>query len=498
LRVTDAQVRKLKEEMSKHGQIGYASMMSGMDRKTGSKYIRSDKLPSQMIEERTWRTREDPFEADWSEIVEMLRDCPEFEAKTLFEWLVKERARDYQEGQLRTFQRHVKQWRCTEGPDQEVFFEQQHRPGEALQTDFTGGSKLGITIAGEAFAHLLCHVVLPYSNWESVSVCRSESFMALKLGVQDAVFRLGFVTIYHQTDNLSAATHNIQSEEKRPFNRDYEQFIAYYGMTPRTIGIGKPNQNGDVESLNNALKRRLEQHLKLRGSRDFESVEAYEGWIQGVVAEANGTRTARIGEELKTMRKLSMSRLSDFVEEEIRVNRGSLIRVKQNSYSVPSRLKGEKVRVRIYEDHLEVYYGGIRQLETERLLGRSGHNVDYRHVIWSLVQKPGAFARYRYRDEFFPSLIFRQSYDALCDAYGSGTKADSQYLRILHQAAAVSETDVEAALELMLSEKIVPDSDRVKVLVQPMEAELPQMTPFKADLGEYDTLLTACAKEVAL
>lgn len=485
------------EEMSKKGQIGQASMMSGMDRKTGRKYIHSGQLPSQEVEEeRTWRTREDPFERDWWEVEEMLRACPEFEAKTLFEWLLKEKGGAYQEGQLRTFQRHVKQWRALEGPDQEVFFEQQHRPGEALQTDFTGGSKLGITIAGDGFVHLLCHVVLPYSNWENATVCRSESFMALKRGVQDALFRLGRVTSYHQTDNLSAATHNLQGQGKRPFNEDYEQFITYFGMTPRTIGIGKPNQNGDVESLNNALKRRLEQHLKLRGSRDFESVEGYEVWIQGVIREANGGRTERICEELKTMRELKVSRLSDYVEEEIRVNRGSLIRVKQNSYSVPSRLKGEKVRVRIYEDHLEVYYGGKRQLETERLLGRSGYRVDYRHVIWSLVQKPGAFSRYRYREEFFPSLVFRETYDALCEAYGNGTKADSQYLRILHQAASESETEVEAALELMLSESIVPDSARVKVLVQPMEASLPEMAPFKADLSEYDSLLSACAVEV--
>lgn len=485
------------EEISKHGMIGRASMMAGMDRKSGRKYVESGKLPSQQKIDRIWRTREDPFETDWLLVEEMLRDCPEFEAKTLFEWLQKEQPGQYQEGQLRTFQRRVKQWRAMEGPNQEVFFEQEHRPGEAMQTDFTSGSKLGITIAGELFAHLLCHAVLPYSNWESVTVCRSESYMALKRGVQDALYRLGRVTEYHQTDNLSAATHNLQGKEKRPFNEDYKHFIEYFGMTPRTIGIGKPNQNGDVESLNNALKRRLEQHLKLRGSRDFESVEAYEKWIQGVITEANGTRTERIGKELKAMRELTVSRLSDYVEEEIRVNRGSMIRVKQNSYSVPSRLKGEKVRVRIYEDRLEAYYGGIRQMGTERLLGRGGHRVDYRHVIWSLVRKPGAFARYRYREEFFPSLIFRMTYDALCDAYGSGTKADSHYLRILHQAAAVSETEVEAALELMLSEGIVPDGDRVKVLVQPQEAKLPEMAPFNADLGEYDILLTTCLKEVA-
>lgn len=235
------------EEMSKHGQIGRASMMSGMDRKTGRKYVTSGHLPSEAPTERTWRTREDPFVLDWSTIEGMLRDCPEFEAKTLFEWLLKEQPGRYQEGQLRTFQRHVKQWRALEGPDREVFFEQEHRPGEALQTDFTGGSQLGITIYGEPFPHLLCHSVLPFSNWESVTVCRSESFMALKRGFQVALFRLGRVPEYSQTDNLSAATHNIQGEGPRPFNEDYAALVGYYGMTPRTIGIGKPNQNGDVE-----------------------------------------------------------------------------------------------------------------------------------------------------------------------------------------------------------------------------------------------------------
>lgn len=485
------------EEMSKHGQIGRASMMAGMDPKTGRKYHLSGELPSQMVEERNWRTRKDPFELDWPEIEGMLQDCPEFEAKTLFEWLLKEQPGRYQEGQIRTFQRHVKQWRALSGPDKEVFFEQLHRPGEAMQTDFTGGSKLEVTIGGEAFKHLLCHVVLPYSNWESVTVCRSESFMAVKRGIQDALYRLGRAPQYSQTDNLSAATHNLQGEEKRPFNEEYERFILYFGMTPRTIGIGKPNQNGDVESLNNALKRRLEQHLKLRDSRDFESVGDYEKWIQSVVTEANGTRSERIAKELDVMERLKVSRLADYVEEEVRVNRGSLIRVKQNSYSVPSRLQGEKVRVRIYEDCLEVYYGGIRQLKTERLLGRSGYRVNYRHVIWSLVRKPGAFARYRYREEFFPSFVFRQTYDALCEAHGSGTKADGWYLRILLQAAAVSETEVEAALELMLSEKLVPDADRVKVLIAPTKTEIPEMAPFHAELSEYDLLLTACAEEVA-
>jgi hypothetical protein len=316
--------------------------------------------------------------------------------------------------------------------------------------------------------------------------------------VQEATFALGRVPEYHQTDNLSAATHNLSGEEKRAFNEEYERFIKYLGMEPRTIAVGKPNQNGDVESLNGALKRRLEQHLKLRGSRDFESVEAYEKWIQEVVISANNQRSKRISEELKAMKELSVSRLPDYQEEEVRVTSRSTIRVKHNSYSVPSRLIGEKVKVLIYEDHLEIMYGGVLQLEMERLLGRFGYHIDYHHIIWSLVQKPGAFARYRYRDELFPSLVFRRTYDALCETYGHGIKADRHYLRILHQAAAVSETEVEIALELMLSEKIVPDSDRVKVLVQPEKAEIPEMKPYQADLGEYDELLESFDEEVAL
>jgi hypothetical protein len=386
-----------------------------------------------------------------------------------------------------------------EGPDKEVFFDQEHRPGEAMQTDFTTGNKLEISIAGEPFPHMLCHPVLPYSNWEWVTVCRSESFIALKRGVQAAVFRLGRKTRFHQTDNLSAATHNLQEadEVKRPFNEEYKRFMEYLGMVPRTIAVGKANQNGDVESLNGALKRRVEQYLKLRGSRDFPSVEEYEKWLQWVAAEGNTTKNTKVKEELLMMEELAVSRLPDYQLEEVRVNSRSMIRIRNNGYSVPSRLVGEKVRVRIYDDHLEVFYGGQRQLEIERLLGKKKCCIDYRHIIWSLVRKPGAFARYRYREELFPSLTFRRAYDALCAAYGNGTKADSHYLRILHQAAAVSETEVETALELMLGEKIVPDADRVKVLVQPEKNELPEMAPFQADLGEYDELLAACAGEVS-
>ena len=291
-------------EIEEHGQIGLAALRAGMHRNTARVYVASGQLPSESVAPRRWRTREDPFAQDWPELAERLAAAPSLEAKALFEDLLRRRPGRYQAGQVRTFQRRVQQWRATEGPERSVFFAQNHRPGEALQTDFTWAGELAVTIGGEPFDHLLCQSVLPYSNWQSVTVSHSESMLALKRGVQTAVFRLGRVPRWHQTDNSTAATHDLRTG-KRGFNEEYAALMRHLGMEPRTIGIGESQQNGDIEAANGVLKRCLEQHLLLRGHRDFESVAAYEAWIDAVMLGGNGLRTKRLEEELAAMKALT-------------------------------------------------------------------------------------------------------------------------------------------------------------------------------------------------
>lgn len=485
--VTDAQVRKLMEEMREHGRLGVAALRCGMHRNTARTYVASGKLPSEQVTTRTWRTREDPFARDWSEVRERLTAAPSLEAKALFEDLQRRYPGRYEPGQLRTFQRRVKQWRATQGPEREVFFAQAHRPGEALQTDFTRAKELGITIGGEPFDHLLCQSVLPYSNWQSVTVCSSESMLALQRGVQTAVFRLGRVPRYHQTDNSTAATHDLRTG-KRGFNEQYVALMRHLGLEPRTIGIGQSHQNGDVEALHGALKRCLEQHLLLRGCRDFDGVALYEAWLQETVAGANTLRTKRFEEELAVMKPLRVQRLPELQRLHVRVSSESTIRVKNNTYSVPSRLQGERVEVHLRERDLEVYYGGQRQLAVERLQGEGKHRINYRHIIWSLVKKPGAFPRYRYRQDLFPREVFRRAYDRLVEELAE-RRADLEYLRILHLAAATMESDVVAALELLLAEKALPRFSDVRALVVACEPEVPAMAPLAVDLEAYDALL---------
>ena len=511
--VTDKQVRILREEMAKHGVVEIAAMKADMHRNTARKYLNTPKFPSDLKRPREWRTRTDPFAEDWAAITERLTDAPEMEAKHLFWDLMRLRPGVYQEGQLRTFQRRVQIWQAHHGIDKEVFFPQEHIPGEAMQTDFTWATELEVTIQGEAFPHMLCHMVLPWSNWNYATVSQSESMLALRNGIASALVQLGRVPQWHQTDNSTAATHRItgtddgelEAPEKeltgncygrktREFNTEYLAVVRHYGMEPRTIEVGQSNQNGDVEASNNALKRRLKQHLLSRGSRDFPSVEAWEGWVQDICRMVN-VRRKRVAEELAAMAPLRVEAFSEFDELRTKVTEESILVVKRNIYSVPPRLIGQQVRVRIYEMRLEVWHAGRRILELPRLLGKNNCRIDYRHIIDALLRKTGAFARYRHRQALFPSPVWHQALAALEKALGQ-RKGEVDYLRLLHLAANTLECDVEAALVLLMEEGAVPEPDRVKALLGiEKPAEVPAIEPLKVDLTEFDGLLTESLAE---
>lgn len=492
----DRKVRKLMEEHRKTGNVSKAAMRADIDRKTARKYMCSGKLPSHMKIEHTWKTRKDPFEEHWTEAENMLQAAPELEAKSLFEWLCGRHQGEYQEGQLRTFQRKVRHWRALEGSEKEVYFLQEHQPGRRMSTDFTRMWKLGITIAGEPFDHMLCHCVLTFSNWAWATICHSESMLALRNGVQNALFRLGKVPKEHWTDHSSAATHRptvSKDESKREFNTEYLSLMDHFSMKPCTIQVDSPHENGDVESLNGALKRRIKQHLLLRGSRDFDSVKQYRAFLEDILEKANALRTDRMSEELSKMRLLSVSKLFEYKEYNCYVRNGCTITVDRRVYSVPSRLIGKKVHVRRYEMHLEVSYKGVEQLKAP-WISRDGteHYINYRHVISSLVRKPGAFRNYKYRSDLFPTEAFRWAYDEFCDQFNE-RNADREYLQILKYAAENMECEVSNALCTLRAQNKTPRLDEVLKMTRRSLPAASKMEPLKVSLSEYDKLIEEAA-----
>lgn len=309
------------------GKTSVSALKAGMSRPTARKYLQAGQGPEELQAKHSWRTRADPLKGVWAKAEEMLAAAPDLEAKVLFEHLRALEPWAVQEPHLRTFQRRVRLWRLAHGPDKEVFFAQDWEPGVALQLDWTHAGELGVTIAGGVYEHLLCHAVLPYSNWEWATRCQSESLLSLRQGLQAGLHQLGRAPRDLRMDNSSAATHRIGTGAERAFNPAFASLCEHYGLAPKTIGIGCPNENGDVESGNGHLKRRLRQHLLLRGSRDFATEAAYEAFLAGVLQAANRQRTERLAQELAVMRPLPPTRLSDYDEVHCRVGSGSAIRV---------------------------------------------------------------------------------------------------------------------------------------------------------------------------
>lgn len=464
-----------------------------MHRNTASRHLKGGTLASEAPIERAWRTREDPFEADWSAMVQILETAPELEAKTLFEYLLELRPGRYDAGQVRTFQRRVKSWRAKAGPEKEIFFPQAHRAGEAAQTDFTWANELGITFLGEPYAHRLCVTVLPYSTWQWATPCQSESLAAIRDGVQNAFYRLGYVPQWHQTDNSTAATHDLATG-KRGFNVEYVALMEHLSMRPRTTGVGEKEQNGSVESTNGALKRALHQHLLLRGSRDFEGREAYVAWLEQVLETRNARCGVRLVEELAAMRPLGVRRLPAYSVVDVRVGSGSTIRVKSGTYSVPSRLIGERVRVRVFDDRLEVYLAGELQVGRDRVRGKGAFHVAWRDVIGWLVRKPGAFRRYRYRDALFPSPVYRRAYERLDGALTTWA-ADMNYLQVLQLARDTSAHAVEQALGVLDAAGELAHFERVAALARSDQPMHPDVHVGEVELESYDELTPGALAE---
>lgn len=496
--VKDKQVKGLLKSMSSGKPLYQAAQKADICENTARKYLRTGRLPSELAKAHTWRTREDPFESVWPDIEELLINNPGLEAKAVFASLQRENPGKYSDGQLRTLQRRFRSWHCLHGPGKEVFFEQVHRPGQLGASDFTDISKLGITIQRIPFSHLIYHYVLTWSNWEHGTICFSESYESLCSGLQNALWHCGGVPREHRTDRMSAAVNNLN--EKRSYTQNYKALLNHYNLKGQKTNPNSGNENGDIEQRHYRFKKALDQALMLRGSRDFNSRKDYEEFLEKLFTQINSGRVQRFKEELRHLRMLPSRRLPDYTEiTDVRVSNGSTIIVQKNIYSVPSRLINTHVAIRIYPEHLEVYFESKLVQRMERLRGSSSHEINYRHIIDWLVRKPGAFANYRYRADLFPTSQFRIAYDLLKQQ--NPLNADKEYLRILKCAADESEELVNHALLKLTDTTAAFSSHSVKALVNWIQTS--GVTPAfhievsEPELSHYDSLLEN-TEEVAL
>jgi hypothetical protein len=292
----------------------------------------------------------------------------------------------------------------------------------------------------------------------------------------------------HRTDHLSAAVKQLHKVDQEEWTARYQGLMAHYGMQPTWNTTGIAHENGDVEQSHHQFKRAVDQALRVRSSRDVASRSAYEQFLQHLIHKRNQTRTARFAAEKAALRPLPASILAPCKEIHVVVSRFSTITVATNVSSVPSRLIGTTVLVRMRAEHLEGSVGTSKVFVLPRQRGKQQHRIEYQHVVHSLVRKPGAFAAYRYREDLYPTTTFRLAYDRLVST--GGERADREDVRILHLAATTSEAEVETALHIVLEAGKAPVFLTVKDLVKvPTRHAIPLLPTPELNLSTYDQLI---------
>lgn len=479
---TNQQVKKLMKYKQTTTQE-VAALKAGMSIKTARKYLKARSLPSELSRPHNWVTRTNPFTEVWEEITSFLFGAPRVQAKTIFQYLQNKYPGRFQEGQLRTLQRRCQQWQALHGPEKAVMFSQEHLPGNQSQSDYTNMDGLEIKLAGQHFKHLLFHFMLTYSRWEHVMICYEESFLSLTQGYEQAVWSLGAVAKEHRTDNLSAATRAIGGG--REFTERWQNVMRHYGVVPSRNNPGVSNENGSIEKSHDLFKTAVEQRLILRGNRNFRDLQEYEEFLVDVQKSRNSARQAALVVEVEALQNLPTEKWLTPKVVPVRVSPASTVQIEKTTYSVPSRLISYVLMAHIYYDKIQLYYG--QKCLQEMPKSRHTAVIDYRHIIDSLLRKPGAFAHYQYREALFPQVCFRQAYDVLCQY--SAARGHKYYLELLLLAKLHGEQQVAASLALLSEQQLPPLPSAVKALLD-LPVATPIVTVALPPLAHYDQLLS--------
>jgi hypothetical protein len=494
-RIKDLQVTRYKELRRQFGQEAAAAKV-GVSVRSARRIEAAVELPSQRGP-RHWRTRTDPLAEVWdSELVPLLRSAPGLTAVTLLEEIQRRHPGRFDEAILRTVQRRVRRWRALEGEEREVYFAQEHPPGRLGLSDFTSATELGVRVAGQVLDHRFYQFALAHSGWRHAEVVLGgESWVALSGGLQNALWELGGVPEQHRTDSLSAAYNNLAEHEE--LTRRYEELCERYGMLATRNNRGESHENGAIEARQATIKHFVDQALLLRGSRDFGSLAEYRGFVAEVVGRANARVKKALAVERACLRPLPTRRTTDYEECDARVTKFGLISVRKTLYSVPSRLIGQRLKVRLYDDRIEAYLGDHRVLTAVRLRPAPGTArakvIDYRHLLPALKRKPGALVRWRLRDALFPRTEYAMTWGRLLERLPEN-RAARVMVELLDLAASHGCEAVLAGRLAEIAERgELPDTEALAKEFAPRQAALPAVAVALPSLATYDQLMGVAA-----
>lgn len=482
-------------KLRQNHSVTVAAAKASIGRTTAFRIEKDARLPSQKTKPRG-RRRPDPLANIFdAEIVPLLQAAPGIRAVAIYEEILR-RHPELGDGIRRTMERRIRSWRAIHGAEQEVIFRQIQEPGRLGLSDFTDMGSLEVTVAGQLLDHLLYHFRLAYSGFEHAHVILGgESFVALAEGLQNALWSLGGAPHDHRSDSLSAAFRNLTVDDREDLTHRYEELCAHYHMKPTRNNKGIAHENGSIESVHGHIKAAIRDALLMRASNDFDDLAAYRAFVDEIVGRRNAHNLKRIEAERPHLQELPQRRTTDFEEVVVRVMRTGGFTLRKVFYSVPSRLIGHQLRVRLFDDRLDVFVGGTYLLTLSRGRGHPDgrHNqvVNYRHVIHSLRQKPMALMRLVYRDQLFPRLEYRRAFELLLERLSDkqACKTMVELLALAHERTC--ERELAEYLARTLDAGELPDMAELRAHFAPDPATLPVVSVHLAPLSGYEVLVGA-------
>ncbi|MFS2039863.1 MULTISPECIES: IS21 family transposase [Rhizobium/Agrobacterium group] len=473
--------------------VEVAAAKASISRATAYRLGKETQLPSHSKAPRE-RRRPDPLEPIFeTEVVPLLKAAPGIRAVAVYNEMLR-RHPDLSEGIRRTLERRIRSWRAVHGEAQEIIFRQTHEPGRLGLSDFTDASGLGVTIAGEPLDHLFYHFRLAWSGFEHAHVILGgESFVALAEGLQNALWSVGGTPLYHRSDSLSAAFRNLDADAKVDLTHRYDQLCSHYRMTPTRNNKGVAHENGSIESSHGHLKNAVHDALLMRGTTDFDDLTSYRAFVDEIVSRRNAAHGKRIDAERSHLQPLPERRTTDFEEIVVTVSRTGGFTLRKVFYTVPSRLIGHRLRVRLFDDRLDVFVGGTHLMTLRRgrgyADGRHDQVVNYHHVIHSLRKKPMALRGLVYRDKLFPREEYRRAFETLIEQLPDkqACKITVELLALAHDRGCERELAEELARTLDAGD--LPDPAAMRTLFGPDPAGLPTVHVQLASLTGYEALI---------
>lgn len=470
-----------------------AAAQAGFSTATAYRLEKDRRLASQKKEPRG-RRRPDPLADIFdAEVVPLLESAPGIRPVAIFDEL-KRRHEDLAPGVRRTLERRIRAWRALHGEEREVIFRQVHEAGRMGLSDFTEMGDLVITVAGVPLEHRLYHFRLACSGFEHAHVILGgESYVALAEGLQNALWILGGAPREHRSDSLSAAFRNLDQHARDDLTTRYDALCAHYQMEPSRNNRGVAHENGAIESSHGHLKSAINDALLLRATVEFADLTAYRCFIDEIVSRKNARNAKRIDAERTLLQPLPPSRTCDYEETFVYVTSSGGFTLRKVFYTVPSRLIGHRLRVRLYDDRLELLLGASHLMTLERgrggANGKHGHVVDYRHVIHALRRKPMALLSLVYRDQLFPREAYRRTFEFLCEQLSerAACKAMVELLSLAHDRAC--EGQLAAILLDDLAHHRLPDNSALLARFAPDPARLPDVCVRLAPLSSYEVLV---------